>query len=305
MTKPSSDETTGPAARQAGAVPPERARAELLLELLSDDSPRVLASVRSELLRLGGRGRRALEKAARRGDARLRGRARQLLLEEARRRAVRRLCRYAARGDHDLETAFFLLDAHGAPGRDLRGYRLTLDAHGEELRRRIGARPMGRSRALELVDYLAGEVGLDGSSQDHHHPDNVYLHRAIERRAGMPLTLCALYGFIARRAGLKTTFVPLPGHVLLAVVEGGERLLLDPFDGGARVSMGTCRRYLAAHGLPPCRRFFRPPSDTLLFQRQVINLMRTCQERGRRSEAADLRLVLKALGGRGGRPCGR
>ncbi|MDA1265940.1 MAG: hypothetical protein O2816_12740, partial [Planctomycetota bacterium] len=66
----------------------------LLVDLLEDDSPVVLARVRAEFQRLGRRGAPSLRRAVLRGTPRMRGRARQLLLEQSRRVAVRRLVRY-------------------------------------------------------------------------------------------------------------------------------------------------------------------------------------------------------------------
>lgn len=277
------------------AAETERRHRDVLIDLLEDDSAIVLAQVRAAFARLGPRGVPALRTAVRRGTPRVRGRARQLLLDQARRRAVRRLVRYAAREDHDLESGLFLLDAHGAPGEDLRGYKNVLDAFGEELRRRLATLRRGRRGVDELVDYLAGEVGFAGASEAFHHPDNIYLHRAIDRREGMPLTLCAIYAFVARRAGLQAGLMAFPGHVLLSVVEGGERVILDPFGGGETLTQGSCMRYLAEHGLPFRDEFFVEASGTAMLLRHVTNLIHSCRGRDRAVEAADLKLVLRAF----------
>lgn len=272
-----------------------RRRGRLLAELLEDDSSLVLARVRDEFERLGRQGTAALRRAVRTGGPRARARARQLLLAQRRHQAVRRLIRYATRPDLELEKGLFLLDAHGAPGEDLRGYRWALDAFGDELGRRLARRPMGRRRVEELVDYLAGEVGFAGPSQEFHHPDNIYLHRAIDRREGMPLTLCALYRFVARRAGLRAGLLPFPGHVLLSVTDGGERVILDPFGGGATLTERGCMRYLAQHGLPFRGEFFAEAPDAAMLMRHVANLVQSCRQRDRGAEAADLELVVRVL----------
>lgn len=269
-----------------------RRHTALLVDLLGDDSPVVVAEVRAELDRLGRAGEPALRRASRLGSPRQRGRARQILLDRDRRRAVRRLVRYAAREDHDLEKALFLLDAHGAPGEDLRGFRKVLDAFGEEVASRLHS---AAPPSAVLADYLGDEVGFAGATRDFHHPDNIYLHRAIERRAGMPLTLCALYAGVARRAGIRADLLPFPGHVLLAVEDAGGRTVLDPFAGGVTVSERRMRDYLAQHGLPARPDFFQPAEDGAMFLRHVTNLIHSCARRGRRPEASDLGLVLRVL----------
>lgn len=277
-----------------------RARASLLVELLADESPRVVAGVRMELRRMGRTARGALRRARDSGSARLRGRARQFLLEQARRRAIRRLVRHAAGGAQDLERALFLLDAYGVPGEDLRGYVRVLDGFGHRLRERLGRTVPGRG-ARVLVDYLAGEVGFAGCSQEFHHPDNIYVHRVIDRREGMPLTLCAIYACVARRVGLEVGVLPFPGHVLLAVTEGGERTIVDPFGGGEFLSHSQCLRYLARQRIPYRAEYFRCAPDGDMFVRHVGNLIQSMRVRKRGPEAADLALVQRAYRGSGER----
>jgi len=277
-----------------GASPRERRRRRtaLLIGLLDDDSPIVVSEVRGELARIGRAGAGALRRASRGGPPRVRVRARQILLDWARQRAVRRLVRYATREDCELERALFLLDAHGKPGEDLRSYRRVLDAFADEVRWRLerGARP-----AAVLGEYLGGEVGFAGARDDYHHPDNVYLHRALERRAGMPLTLCAIYAAVARRAGVEVGLLPLPGHVLLSVREGRGRRILDPFAGGLEVERARVGEYLGRHGIPERPEYLRPASDDVLFLRHVTNLIHSCQRLGRRAEAEELELVARVL----------
>jgi len=271
----------------------DRARAALLVELLGDDSPVVVAGVRTELRRMGRSAEGALRRARDFGPTRLRARARQFLLEQARRRAVRRLVRHASSGAPDLERALFLIDSYGAPGEDLRGYVRVLDAFGHRLRERLGRTVPGRGASV-LVDYLAGEVGFAGSSSDFHHPDNIYMHRAIERREGMPLTLCAIYACVARRVGLEVSLLPFPGHVLLLVRDGEERTFVDPFGGGAVLSRSQCLRYLARQRIPYQAEYFQPAPDGHMFARQIANLTQSMRVRNRRPEAAGLELVARA-----------
>ena len=112
----------------------------------------------------------------------------------------------------------------------------------------------------------------------------------------MPLTLAGIYLFVARRAGIRAAVVPLPGHVLLRVREGGCALVLDPFHGGTVRTRDDCERYLAQHGLVPRPQWFHDATDRALFQRHVLNLMNSCQLRGLTRRAADLHRIAMVLG---------
>lgn len=274
-----------------------RARLEALLELLGDDSPQVRSVVTGELRRLGRQARPALERTVRTGSARLRARARQLLLEEQRQQAVRRLVRYSTRSAIELEPALFLLDQFSAPGEDKRAHRSVLDSMGDELRKRLRGVQPGLDRPLAMVEYLAGELQFGGPEEDYHHPDHIQLGRTLETHQGLPLTLCAVYSFVARRAGLEAGLMPFPGHVLLRVSDAGQRTIIDPFSGGRVLTESHCLNYLANHGLPYRAEWFRPAEERSMFLRQVLNLMRSLEGLGRLADRRALVPVFRTLAG--------
>ncbi len=279
---------------------PWKPRLRALIDLLKDDSPRVLAQVRGELLRLGKRSHHALRKAARSGAPATRSRARQLLLERARSRAVRRLIKYAALETHDLERGLLLLESLRSPGSDPAPTVRTLDAHGDAVVERMRGQAPGLERAQKLVEYLAEERGISGAPEDYHHPDNIFLGQALVRRRGMPLTLCALYALVARRAGLSAGLLPFPGHVLLRLSDGGERVIVDPFAGGRVLNEIHCLSYLADHGFPYRSEWFQPATDTAMLRRHVLNLINSLRSRRRFADARALEVVHALLMGKGG-----
>jgi regulator of sirC expression with transglutaminase-like and TPR domain len=192
----------------------------------------------------------------------------------------------------DLERGLFLLARFEEPGLDARPFVTALDAMAAEVMRRAESRPPGSERARVLVDYLADELGYDGDDGDYHHPDNVYLHRAIVRRRGLPLTLAAIYLFVARRAGIPAAPVALPGHVVLRLHGNDRNLLIDPFNQGAELSERECLSYLAARGLPFSPEWFADAGDAKMFVRQVRNL---CVSYRRRGLGREVELISRVL----------
>ena len=277
------------------AVDAGRARLDALVELLNDDSRSVLGAVRGELERVGKPAVPALRRAARSSRARLRARARSLLHDRARRDAVRRLLRHVCRNQIDLERALYLLARLDDPAFDSRPYRKALDAMGAEVARRVAREPDPFARPMALSQYLGNELGFVGSESDFHHSDNIHLHRAIERKRGMPLTLTAIYVFVARRAGIRAAPIALPGRVLLRLYAGRRALIVDPFQGGRARTRTDCIRYLAQQQLVPRPEWFRDVRDAALFQRHVLNLMNSYQMRGLEREARGLHRVAVTL----------
>jgi regulator of sirC expression with transglutaminase-like and TPR domain len=265
-----------------------------LLELFGDPSATVWRGVRRELEELGREALPALRRLARHGSAIERARARLLLLRRGRARAARRLVRFVAAGATDLERGLLLLSRFEDPRFDARPTIAALDAFAAEVSRRLEPRRPGLDRSLELARYLGAELGFDGERDDYHHPDNIYLHRALVRRRGLPLTLTALYLCVARRAGISAAPVALPGHVVLRLHGHQRHALIDPFHAGRRIAERDCLAYLARNGLPFRPEWFADAGDADLFERQVRNLRASYAARGLAHDVALLDLVLDA-----------
>lgn len=277
-----------------GAAHAGPARLASVLELFGDPSPTVWRGVRKELEEFGRGALPGLRRLARHGEATERGRARQLLLHRARQGVARRLVRFVSGGPCDLERGLLLLSRFEDPAFDARATLAALDAFAAEIARRVEARRPGLERGLELSRYLGSELGYDGDRDDYHHPDNIYLHRALVRRRGLPLTLTALYLCVARRARIEAAPVALPGHVVLRLKGPQKHALVDPFHAGRRIAERDCLGYLARNGLPFKPEWFADARDEELFERQVRNLRASYAQRGLAREVELLDLVLAA-----------
>ena len=272
----------------------DREHLRALAKLLGDESKLVRDELRRQFQCAGKRGRPMLEKASKSTDARTRGHARTLLLEMDRAAVRRRLISFAIRTSIDLEVGLFLLGRLHDPSLDARTYRRTLDAFADEVMRRSKSRGTELERAQVLSDYLSKTVGFCGGEDDYHHPDNVHVHRVLETRSGLPLSLCAVYLFVARRIGLRASILPLPGHVMLRLHGLRRSRITDPFHAGRTRSQAALMSYLASNDLGFDPSWFRAASDRTLFLRQANNLVQTYSERGFPSEIETLLDVLDA-----------
>jgi regulator of sirC expression with transglutaminase-like and TPR domain len=104
-----------------------------------------------------------------------------------------------------------------------------------------------------------------------------------------------VYQSVARRAGVAASLLPFPGHVLLGLSDGTDRLIVDPFDGGELLSPRQCLARLAERGAPYRERWFAPASDRDMLARQVHNLCHSLAQRGRTNEQRLLECVLEAF----------
>jgi len=109
---------------------------------------------------------------------------------------------------------------------------------------------------------LFEEEGFRGDDADYHAPANSYLHRVLERRRGLPITLTLLYKAVLEELGIAVQGIGAPGHFLAAVEIEGAPAFVDPFHGGEVLSLAeACARVGSVLGrevapdaslMPPC-----------------------------------------------------
>lgn len=136
--------------------------------------------------------------------------------------AVGRFAQLVARPepDVDLGVAALALAAGAYPDLDLAARAAELERVAEGVKDLDG-----------LLGRLFGELGLRGDTERYHDPDNSFLHRVLDRRLGIPISLSVLVIEVGRRAGVTVRGVGMPGHFLIWAQD--EQVYLDPFAGGA------------------------------------------------------------------------
>src|SRR5688500_6583258 len=72
-------------------------------------------------------------------------------------------------------------------------------------------------------EYLFEELHFVGNREKYEDPRNSCLNEVLDRRTGIPITLCVVYMEVARRAGLHIDGVNFPGHFLVRCPEVGSR----------------------------------------------------------------------------------
>jgi regulator of sirC expression with transglutaminase-like and TPR domain len=289
-------ETSSPGSAASASAERQR-RLHGVFEFLGDESPVVRAEVRRQLLGAGRAALPLLRRATKSADPRVRSRARALLAERLRQRRFRRLCAYVATRPIELETALFLLARWSDPELDVRASRALLDSLAEKVGKLARERNEELYQASALADVLGRQLGFGGNSDEFHHPDNIHLHRALARRRGMPLTLSAIYHFVAKRAGIKSALLPLPGHVMLRLHAGPKSMIVDPFERGKLRTERDCRAYLKSNGLGFQQAWFQDASDASMLRRQLLNLQKSASVRGRRTESRAAQTLLVLLDG--------
>lgn len=125
-----------------------------------------------------------------------------------------------------------------------------------------------------LNRYFFGELGFAGNKSEYYDPRNSYLNDVIDRRVGIPISLCVLYRELARGAGIALEGINFPGHFLLAArLPAGGRLYVDVFHSGQLLDWRQCKARLE-HGpaLAFEERDFPAMSEREILTRMLRNL---------------------------------
>lgn len=124
--------------------------------------------------------------------------------------------------------------------------RLTVRAE-----RRVGTRSSSLGRLYKLGRFFFDELGFGGNVNDYYHVDNSYLHRVLERRRGIPISLAVIWLELARNLGLDAEGVSFPAHFLVQAHVGQGRVVVDPFTGESLSSDQLRERLDELRLLPP------------------------------------------------------
>jgi regulator of sirC expression with transglutaminase-like and TPR domain len=126
----------------------------------------------------------------------------------------------------------------------LESYRHHLDELAYDLAESTGDRPDLSARSDALSTTLHDRHGYDSDTETYDDLANANLMRVIDRRKGLPVALGILYIHVARRQGWPIVGLSFPGHFLLRLEAGGERLIVDPFHRGRACGAGELRSLL-------------------------------------------------------------
>src|SRR6266478_5889566 len=140
--------------------------------------------------------------------------------------------------------AALALAAFERPRVDLGRYR----DHLRLIARDVGQHPdaggdlAARARALNEIILL--KYGYSGDALTYDDLQNANLIRVVDRRKGLPVALGILYIHAARAQGWDAAGLAFPGHFLVRLADGADRVIVDPFHGGATCGAAQLRDLL-------------------------------------------------------------
>src|ERR1700681_1908802 len=128
--------------------------------------------------------------------------------------------------------AALVLASFERPRVGLSRYRQHLATIARDVGRHRGAAGDLAGRVQALNEIILLKYGYSGDELTYDDLQNANLMRVVDRRKGLPVALGILYLHAARAQGWESVGLSFPGHFLVRLSEGTERLILDPFHGG-------------------------------------------------------------------------
>ena len=173
--------------------------------------------------------------------------------------------------------------AHGAlliakaayPDLDESLYLARLDRLAADVKRDLTADIDAAAIIARINHILFDEEKFCGNREEYYDPDNSFLNRVLDRRTGIPITLCLIYIEVAGRLGLDVRGIGLPGHFIVALYHEAGKIFIDPFNRGEIRSVDDCleivRTYTNETGAPDPR-WLQPIGRKELLARMLRNL---------------------------------
>jgi regulator of sirC expression with transglutaminase-like and TPR domain len=148
---------------------------------------------------------------------------------------------------------------------------------------------------------LVGDLGFSGDRDTYNDPANALLSRVLDRRRGLPITLSILWVAIGRRLGVPIHGIGLPGHFVVGIGSGDDRVVVDPFHDGAILDEHAISDLVSRTtrgSVAYTRAMLRPTTPPAIVRRLLNNLTRDYQAIGDAAAAlwsVDLKLLLPAI----------
>jgi regulator of sirC expression with transglutaminase-like and TPR domain len=178
-----------------------------------------------------------------------------------------------------LEAAASLaLDEH--PRLDVQAVMAEVDGLARRLRERMATDATPPERLGQLTRFFHGELGFAGNLNNYYAADNSFVHRVLETRRGIPITLAVLLLELGEQIGLRMAGVAFPGHFLVKCRIGLGEVVIDPFTGSTLSPTRLDERlavYRHGSGLPddvelPLEFFLRAATPRQILGRMLRNL---------------------------------
>ncbi|MBT6157815.1 MAG: tetratricopeptide repeat protein [Planctomycetaceae bacterium] len=153
-----------------------------------------------------------------------------------------KLC--ARRDDADLTIAALELARDAYPGLQFDETLEWIDTRARDLSGPVAHARTEMDMLGELANAIGQTHGVFGDSAAYDRVESSYLHKVIETRRGIPISLSVLYIAVAGRVGIDLAGVSAPSHYLTQYESSDGPLFIDAFSRGRILRYDECVEWL-------------------------------------------------------------
>lgn len=159
---------------------------------------------------------------------------------------------------------------------------------------------------IRVINHIVFEVHrFSGNKTNFDNPGNYFLTEMLNTRKGSPVSLGALYMYLAQMAGIPVYGVDLPQHFILAYADeisdevislpNEEEVLfyINPFNRGAVFTRREIDLFLKQLNLKPKPAYYLPCSNLIIMKRLIQNLRFSFTKSGNKQKASELKEMEK------------
>lgn len=192
----------------------------------------------------------------------------------------------------DLEEGVFTIARFGYPETEMEAYHARLDEMASDVRVYAGKHAAPIDLFMRMRTHLFNELSFIGNRNDYYNPDNSYLHKVLEYRRGIPITLSVLMMLVGRRLDISLNGIGMPMHFLVQFDDGTRMFFVDAFNSGMIITQEQCRSMLQSSGIQFAPQMLAPVSDKEILERMWRNLLLAYQQKGNTDEVARVGEIL-------------
>lgn len=171
---------------------------------------------------------------------------------------------------------------------DLESVQSALDVMSKRLSVRCKSASTEMRRLHEMVDFFFRELKFAGNFDHYYVADNSYIHRVLETKRGIPISLAVVFIELAKGVGLDAHGISFPGHFLVGVQLHQGQVVLDPCSGKSfsgdelieRLEPFRAQMGLRAGEPIAMKELLQPASNSEILLRMLRNLYDLFQTNG-------------------------
>lgn len=278
---------------------PTKTEIESLIYLLEDPDPYVKTSVKNRLYELGEQAVPLLDQQKSQsrddGERELINEIIQWITFGALEEDFMAVLENGLSNLKQLEEAVFVLARFENPTLRESEYKRKLDRFASMIRHDLKYQLDDSKKMHLLLDFVFDELNFRGSNIDYYNPDNSYMHRVIDRRQGLPISLGLVVLFLARRLDLPFYGVNMPIHFMLKYKGELDEVFIDPFDRGKTVSYNQCYFFLKQNGVEPKSQHFETAGTHEILARSIRNLIQSYSRLEKEEKVKNLTKLLNTV----------